>query len=189
MPQPFASISTGTCTSRYCCRTMIFTLSPQGLNEHECRFVQDLKDYCTKDLNVLPAGAELFLLRNLSRGAGVGFFDTVGFYPDFILWITTEDSQRIVFVEPHGMRFARAYDRDEKAQLYDRLKKMTEDLAERSCFKNVRLDSFIVSTTSYQDLKPLYGNGHWSKIDFKDKHILFQEHGEEYDYISAILQQ
>ena len=166
-----------------------FTLSPQGLNEHECRFVQDLKDYCTKDLNVLPAGAELFLLRNLSRGAGVGFFDTVGFYPDFILWITTEDSQRIVFVEPHGMRFARAYDRDEKAQLYDRLKKMTEDLAERSCFKNVRLDSFIVSTTSYQDLKPHYGNGHWSKMAFKDKHILFQERGEEYDYISAILQQ
>ena len=65
----------------------------------------------------------------------------------------------------------------------------TKDLANRTGYKNVQLDSFIVSTTSYQDLKPYYGNGDWSEEDFKDKHILFQKRGTEYDYISFILQQ
>ena len=165
------------------------TLSPQGLNEHERRFVQDLKHYCAETTNGMPDGAELFLLRNQSRGTGVGFFESDGFYPDFILWIKTGDSQRIVFVEPHGMGFAKAYDRNQKARLYERLETMTKDLAKRTGFKNVRLDSFIVSTTSYQELKPNYGDGHWSKKEFKDKHILFQERGTEYDYMSLLLRQ
>ena len=50
-----------------------------------------------------------FLLRNLTRGKGVGFFDSSGFYPDFILWVKGKDGQRIVFIDPHGMRQEKAY--------------------------------------------------------------------------------
>jgi hypothetical protein len=34
----------------------------------------------------------------------VSFYDTSDFYPDFILWVKDGDRQRVVFVEPHGMR-------------------------------------------------------------------------------------
>ncbi len=71
-------------------------MSPAGLQESERRFVADLKDYCASESD----GAELFLLKNQSRGKGVGFFQSTGFYPDFILWIRTGDRQCIVFVEP-----------------------------------------------------------------------------------------
>jgi hypothetical protein len=48
-------------------------------------------------------GKELFLLRNLSRGKGIGFFSGSGFYPDFLLWLTEPGRQRLVFVDPHGL--------------------------------------------------------------------------------------
>src|SRR5262249_17848447 len=77
--------------------------APPGLNDSEQRFVEDLKAYCLSKPAALH-GKELFLLRNLSRGQGVGFFENSGFYPDFILWIMTGRKQRLIFVEPHGMR-------------------------------------------------------------------------------------
>ena len=137
----------------------------------------------------MPDGAELFLLRNLSRGAGVGFFETDGFYPDFIMWIKTGESQRIVLVEPTECGTLR---RTTGTKRYSCTNAWNDDQRPGGTvpgYKNVQLDSFIVSTTSYQDLKPYYGNGDWSEEDFKDKHILFQKRGTEYDYISFILQQ
>ena len=89
-------------------------MSPAGLPESERQFVAHLKDYCGSESNSLPHGAELFLLKNQSRGRGVGFFETSGFYPDFILWIRNGDKQRIVFIEPHGMIHARSYRQDDK---------------------------------------------------------------------------
>ena len=61
--------------------------APLALNENEQRFVKDVKVYWTAECDQSLSGVEVFLLRNLSRGAGVGFFETSGFYPDFILWI------------------------------------------------------------------------------------------------------
>ena len=55
--------------------------SPPALQPSESQFVADLRDYCTNNPDALPEGAELFLLRNLTRGKGVGFFDSSGFYP------------------------------------------------------------------------------------------------------------
>lgn len=78
-------------------------VSPPGLEESEEKFIAALESYCRK--NGGPDSRKLFLLRNLTKGKGVGFFDTVGFYPDFILWVKHADgSQKVVFVEPHGMR-------------------------------------------------------------------------------------
>ena len=161
------------------------TSSPPGLEESEEKFVSDLRDYCAGGLDALPADAELFLLRNLTRGKGVGFFTTEGFYPDFILWIKGKDTQRIVFVEPHGMRNAPAYDQDDKAQLHEHLPGLAAQIAERSTEQNVELDSFIVTSTSYDDLKKRYTG--WTKEDFADKHILFQIRDGEYDYVERII--
>ena len=48
------------------------TSSPPGLQPSERRFVDDLRNYCATVPDALPDGTELFLLRNLSRGKGVG---------------------------------------------------------------------------------------------------------------------
>lgn len=60
---------------------------PLGLKESEEQFVVDLKEYWEEEKDKSLKEKEVFLLRNLSRGKGVGFFEESGFYPDFILWV------------------------------------------------------------------------------------------------------
>ena len=164
------------------------TSSPQGLRESEFKFVSDLKDYCENAPADDMSGTELYLLRNLSRGKGVGFFDNIGFYPDFILWVKSEEAQRIVFIEPHGMLYAKAYAKDDKAQLHERLPELSRKIANRSGNPKVQLDSYIISATKFQDLKDYYDNGKWTEDDFAAKYILFQEPEIGYSYIEKILQ-
>ena len=163
------------------------TSSPPGLQDSERQFVTDLRNYCAHEPNALPDGAELFLLRNLTRGRGVGFFDSSGFYPDFILWVKGKDAQRIVFIDPHGMRHEKAYKHDDRARLHERLPDLSREIANRSGNPNVHLDSFIVSATKYEDLWQHYDDGTWTRDKFADKHILFQEPGKPPDYIQQIL--
>ena len=118
----------------------------------------------------------------------MGVFEGSRFYPDFILWIKNKDSQRIVFIEPHGMLNAKAYMYDDKAQLHECLPELAAQIATRSANLNVELDAFIVSVTTYEDLKERYGEGHGTKEDFAAKHILFQIRDSKYDYIEQILQ-
>ncbi len=156
-------------------------ISPLGLNESEQKFVRDVRAYWKKEQGNALAGAEIFLLRNLSRGKGVGFYETSGFYPDFILWIKKGDEQRIVFIEPHGMLHANAYRHDAKAQLHERL----PDVAAKMSRSNVSLDSFIISATPYKDLYRHYNNGEWTLEQFAEKHILFPE--RDGDYMARII--
>lgn len=50
------------------------------------------------------ADKELYLLRNLSKGRGIGFFEAGNFHPDFILWLISGGRQLIAFVDPKGIR-------------------------------------------------------------------------------------
>jgi hypothetical protein len=152
---------------------------PPGLNENEERFVKDLRRYVHDQAPAL-AGKDLFLLRNLSRGKGVGFFESEGFFPDFILWIKEGKHQRIVFVEPHGLRHEKAYWTDDKARLHERLREYSIAWSEASTIKDVVLDSFIVSATGYEEIRPFYGDHAWSRNDFADRHILFCDSGPDY---------
>ena len=163
-------------------------ISPAGLPESEQQFVRHLKDYCSKQPNGLPDGAELFLLKNQGRGRGVGFFERAGFYPDFILWIRTNDDQRIVFIEPHGMLRARSYRQDDKATLHERLPEISREIGQRSSMPNVELDCFIISETPFEVLRQHYDDGQWDRAKFASKHILFQDPDAEYDYLAEILQ-
>ena len=165
--------------------------TPPQLNASETRFVEDLRAYWADSQERNPADTkQVFLLRNLSRGMGVGFFEECGFYPDFILWIKDGDAQRIVFIEPHGMMHARAYAKDDKARLHERLPVLEEAMELPPGVTSVRLDSFIVSATPYEELHPRYGDGLWTRDQFAEKHILFQEDRgtSGYDYIAAIFQ-
>ena len=158
------------------------TISPPPLNQSERWFVSDLRDFWRDRGSALHPDTELFLLRNQGRGRGVGFsLGGTGFYPDFILWMINGDTQRVVFVEPHGMLHAQAYEEDEKARLHERLPGLAEGIARRSGVGGrVSLDSYIVSATSYEDLRPKYGDGKWSREDFARRHILFPDAHRKY---------
>ena len=162
-------------------------ISPPGLTGSEQTFVNDLKEYWDKNRDDGPDDAKVFLLRNQSRGAGVGFFEESGFYPDFILWIKVGEAQRIVFVEPHGMLNEDAPDHSEKIGLYKRLGKLAEAMRERSGPANVTMDSFVVSATPYETLRPKL-SGDWSRARLAREHILFPQPNCEYDYIAAIVE-
>ena len=160
---------------------------PPGLKDGERRFVEDLRAHWRSEKDQSLADREVYLLRNLSRGKGIGFFDTRGFYPDFILWIKEGSTQRIVFIEPHGMLYAEAYEHDQKARLHERLPELAEAIAGRTKLKNVTLDSFIVSATPYEDLRMRYDDGSWDRTRFAEKHVLFPERGEDYDYLAYVM--
>ncbi|WP_018948373.1 DEAD/DEAH box helicase family protein [Thioalkalivibrio sp. ALMg11] len=161
---------------------------PPGLKASERQFVDDLRAYCRAERDGALAYAEVYLLRNLSRGKGIGFFETRGFYPDFILWIKTAHQQRIVFVEPHGMLRAEAYKHDDKARLHESLPKLAKAMCTRTNMTDVVLDSFIVSATTFDDLRTKYDDGGWDKDRFALAHILFPVRDNDYDYIRRIVE-
>ena len=162
-------------------------VSPPPLNESETRFVRDLRTFWQDRGSALYPDTELFLLRNQGRGRGVGFsLEGTGFYPDFILWMISGDRQRVVFVEPHGMLHAKVYEEDEKARLHEMLPALAEGIVRRSGVgAKVSLDCFIVSATDFNELRPKYGDGKWTREKFADRHILFQD--GQGKYIEALL--
>lgn len=165
------------------------TLIPPGLEESEEQFVRDLRQYCQENEKSLD-GKTIYLLRNLSRGRGVGFFEGRGFYPDFILWVLDQKTkaQRIIFIEPHGMLHAKAYAHDEKARLWERLPQLAKEIAERSGRNDVSLDAFIISATPYSKLRQHYEDGKWDRKTFAKNHILFRgENDPKHDYVEDIL--
>jgi len=160
---------------------------PPGLKDSERQFVDDLRAYCREERNGALVDTEVYLLRNLSRGKGVGFFEKRGFYPDFILWIKTDDRQRIVFVEPHGMLHAEAYQHDDKARLHESLPELAKAMCLRTGVADIVLDSFIVSATPFADLRLNYDDGTWDMAAFAKAHILFPDIDTSYNYIALML--
>jgi hypothetical protein len=107
----------------------INAMMPPGLNEGEAQFVRDLGEYLQKN-NGLFRNKEVFLLRNLTRGKGIGLFDIKAgeaFYPDFILWVIEGNEQRIAFIDPHGLRMARGGFNDPKIRLYKELEEFRQE--------------------------------------------------------------
>lgn len=162
---------------------------PPGLKDSERQFVENLRAYCLAEKDKSLADAEVFLLRNLSRGKGIGFFEKRGFYPDFILWVKKADAQRIVFVEPHGMLHAEAYQHDDKARLHESLPHLAAAMCKRTGTKDIVLDSFIVSATPFEDLRIRYDDGSWDRKKFTEAHIVFPDRSAQYDYIEIIMRQ
>lgn len=140
-------------------------ISPAPLNGGERRFIEDLCAFMeTKD--PLLDKTELYVLRNQSRGKGVGFFEAGNFYPDFILWVLEEGKQYISFVDPKGIR--NLYFDDPKILFYKTIKEIEDRLADTS----IILNSFIISNTSSSEIGRLWNR---TKQEMEKHHILFQE--------------
>jgi hypothetical protein len=148
-----------------------------GLNDGERRFVKDLAIYLSNPHRIIGE-AEFFLLRNLTRGKGIGFFGSHSFYPDFILWIRREKRQWTIFIEPHGMVRSAGIE-DPKANLYSYLK---EELEPRFKEEDVCFDAFIISATDFRSFISLTPR-HLTMEEYgKDHHLLFMDRAEGSPY-------
>ena len=157
--------------------------TPPALAESEKFFVEDLRRYVRGQREALLAEKEVFLLRNQSRGKGIGFYQNEGFYPDFILWITEGAKQRIVFVEPHGMVHDAVNEHNEKITLFKRLRDLSY---ERFRGNHVQMDSFIISKTDFSILRRREG---MDRQEFAEEwHILFRDPADP-AYLSPIFQE
>ena len=117
----------------------------------------------------------IYLLRNKSRGSGIGFFEAGNFYPDFILWAVTGEQQVVAFIEPHGI----SHEGPEHAKV--QFHKVIKDIEERLKDKHLRLESFIVTPTRYEQVK---AQGH-DRQHWEDRHVLFMD---SQDYVKTLMQ-
>lgn len=148
---------------------------PVALNESEYQFVTDLKIWHDYNKSALEKeGTELFLLRNMNRGKGVGFFEAGNFHPDFILWMLNKGKQYVTFIEPHGLMHERLD--SEKILFYERIKDVQRRLADST----VVLNSFILSWTPFSQLK-------WGKSqdELEEMHVMFMKEDQE-NYIGKL---
>lgn len=118
-------------------------VSPVSLNEDEKTFVDLLKDYTEQNPEVFE-GKSLYLLRNKSK-VGMGFFEAGNFYPDYVLWIDTDDVQYISFIDPKGL--LRTMPDDPKVSFYSKIKELETQLQPSCNDKKIVLNSFIMSGT------------------------------------------
>lgn len=154
----------------------IAEISPAPLNKGERRFVEDLKAF--HDANpAFFAERELYLLRNLSKGRGVGFFEAGNFHPDFIVWQLAGDGQRVAFVDPKGIRNVGL--QDPKIGFHETVKEIEQRLGD----PGVVLESFIVSNTPSHVMRKQWGI---EKDQMTKRHIVFQDEDKD-TYIGAVL--
>lgn len=140
-------------------------VSPVQLNQGEKDFVLDLRKFYERDRNFF-SNKELYLLRNQSRGRGIGFFEAGNFYPDFILWLVIDQHQYINFIDPKGLRNLEGQN-DPKIQFYQTIKEIETRLSDPT----VTLNSFIISGTSFHQIQ-WWGN---DKSELEQYNVLFQE--------------
>ncbi len=151
-------------------------ISPAPLNRGERRFVEDLQTFCKANPDFF-AGKELYLLRNLSRGRGVGFFEAGNFHPDFIVWQVTVIHHDTATTELYTTRYVGR--KDPKISFYQTVKEIEKRLGH----PGVVLDSYIVSNTSSYEMEKQWGI---SKSEMLQRHILFQ-HEDKDTYIHTLL--
>jgi len=132
------------------------------LNDGEKEFVEDLDSYLKRN-SAKYEDAEIYLLRNQSK-TGLGFFAEGNFFPDFILWIVTDNKQYISFIDPKGIRNLNTKN-DPKINLSHRIKEIEKNLGD----SDIELNSFIVSNTRHIDL-----SSELTKNELEDKNVLFQ---------------
>jgi hypothetical protein len=159
-----------------CLDSKIVEISPAPLNEGEKNFVEDIKAFHDQNSNFFRT-RDMYLLRNLSKGRGVGFFEAGNFHPDFILWLLADGKQYVIFVDPKGMHHLGST--DPKIQFHETIKEIEERLGDA----NVHLQSFIVSNTPSHTMKMLWN---MDKAEMTSKNILFQEEDKD-TYVGELL--
>ena len=145
------------------------TIAPVALNDSEKDFVVDLMKWLeVNEANLQEKKTSIYLLRNKSRGSGIGFFEAGNFYPDFILWAVTGKQQVVAFIEPHGI--SHEGPEHPKVQFH----KVIKDIEDRLDDKQLRLESFIVTPTKFSAVT----DRGLSREEWADNHVLFMDDPE-----------
>ncbi len=154
----------------------VIAITPAPLNTGEWRFVHDMLEFAERNPGYF-ATRQVYLLRNLSRGRGVGFFEAGNFHPDFITWVVEGAKQHITFVDPKGIRNLTAH--DEKIRFHQTIK----DIEARLADPDVTLSSFIVSNTPSHVMEKQWG---MKKAEMLEHNIVFQEEDRD-SYVRDLL--
>ncbi|MDH5767183.1 MAG: restriction endonuclease subunit R, partial [Gammaproteobacteria bacterium] len=142
------------------------TIAPVSLNDSEKTFVVDLMGWLeANEENLQENKTSIYLLRNKSRGRGIGFFESGNFYPDFILWAVTGKQQVVTFIEPHGI--SREGPEYEKVKFH----KVIKEIEERLQDKKLRLESYIVTPTKFSAVT----DRGLSREQWAENHVLFMD--------------
>jgi hypothetical protein len=155
----------------------VVEVRPTPLNRGERRFVEDLQAFHERRPEFFQE-RELYLLRNLSRGRGVGFFEAGNFHPDFILWLLADGKQQVIFVDPKGIR--NLGPTDPKIRFHRTVKEIEDRLGDPA----VELESYIVSNTPSTTMERLWD---MEKAEMEARHVLFQEE-DQGSYVARMLE-
>ena len=126
----------------------IVTVQPVPLDENE-RLVVERLEKLARTGDLCLQGKELFLIRNLTRGRGVSFFDDFGYYPDFIVWLKDDEKQHILFLDPKGLsRFGQR--ERKKVQLHHEIVEIEDQVREND--PDLYLRAYILSVTRASEI-------------------------------------
>ncbi|MCY4612255.1 MAG: DEAD/DEAH box helicase family protein [Nitrospira sp.] len=145
-------------------------IQPVHLNKDERNVVEKLAALAERRDPCLH-GKELFLIRNLTRGRGVSFFDDYAYYPDFIVWLKDDTCQHVIFLDPKGLsRYGTREHR--KVRLYHEIK--TTETQIRRTNPDVRLHAYILSVTQ----PSLIDGSVSSRNDWKERGVYFLDESD-----------
>ena len=132
----------------YARKDRIVTVQPVPLDANEMRVVEELEGLARTGDPCLQ-GKELFLIRNLTRGRGVSFFDDFGYYPDFIVWLKDDNQQHVLFLDPKGLsRFGQR--ERKKVQLHHEISEIEKQVREND--PDLYLRAYILSVTPASEI-------------------------------------
>ena len=141
------------------------TVQPVPLDINEKRVVTSLAELSTFRDPCLQ-GRELFLIRNLTRGRGVSFFDDRAYFPDFIVWLKDGESQHIVFLDPKGLGRFGPHER-KKVRLHTDIAEIEERVREDD--PNLHLHAYVLSVTPPGEI----GDESRTKEEWEEKGVYF----------------
>ena len=149
-------------------------IEPGGLNEGEQDFVEHLAAYLSQPNPIHTKGYDVYLLRNFTRGKGIGFHVGIPFYPDFLMWIVDlqKKCQWILYIDPKGLVFSGGID-SPKLNLFKTLK--DKGVLHTEGWE-VMQDAFTVSTTPFDRTSAIFHHFPSKLEEYEENyHILFQE--------------
>lgn len=149
----------------YAGRDSEITIRPVALDENEKTVVEKLADLAEGHDSCL-LGRELYLIRNLTRGRGVSFFDDFAYYPDFIVWLNDQQSQHVIFLDPKGLSRYGGKER-RKVALHTGIAEVEERI--RNTDKNLRLHAYVLSVTPAAQID----DGRRSTTEWKQDGVYF----------------
>jgi len=164
-----------------------FQVTPVSLNKGERDFVKDIQ---AATQSGVFEGYDVYLLRNQTGQGAVGVFIDGGFYPDFILWLVKGNQQKIIFIDPKGLRNHKP--EDPKVRFYQTIKDIEADLREQNAANaNVELHAFLVSETHSSQLISQWKDGAGKPVTkevMEGWNILFRDEDHS-DYLDKLLNQ